>query len=364
VSVHRLELALGERSYPILVGPALLDGGPELAELVAGRQVAVVSNARVDALYGDRLRRAIAKASPAACITVRLEEGEQHKDWSSLNRVFDALLAAQFDRRCLIVALGGGVVGDTAGFAAATYQRGVDFIQVPTTLLAQVDSSVGGKTAINHPRGKNMVGAFHQPRLVLADTDTLASLPPRELSAGIAEMVKHGAIADPAYLALLERDMARLRAGDAPALARAVVRSCEIKAEVVGADERESGMRAILNFGHTFGHAIEAGAGYGQWLHGEAVGAGMVMAADLSSRLGLIDEGVVSRLRDAVAAAGLPVCGPAWPAEQYVSLMSVDKKASQGIPKFVLLEALGRAVVRSAPGDLVHQTLRACSAAQ
>ncbi len=364
MSVHRLELALGERSYPILVGPALLDGGPELAELVAGRQVAVVSNARVDALYGDRLRRAIAKASPAACITVRLEEGEQHKDWSSLNRVFDALLAAQFDRRCLIVALGGGVVGDTAGFAAATYQRGVDFIQVPTTLLAQVDSSVGGKTAINHPRGKNMVGAFHQPRLVLADTDTLASLPPRELSAGIAEMVKHGAIADPAYLALLERDMARLRAGDAPALARAVVRSCEIKAEVVGADERESGMRAILNFGHTFGHAIEAGAGYGQWLHGEAVGAGMVMAADLSSRLGLIDEGVVSRLRDAVAAAGLPVCGPAWPAEQYVSLMSVDKKASQGIPKFVLLEALGRAVVRSAPGDLVHQTLRACSAAQ
>ena len=364
MDVHRLELALGERSYPILVGPGLLDGGPELAGLAAGRQVAVVSNARVDALYGDRVRRALAAASHAACITVLLEEGEQHKDWSSLNRVFDALLAAQFDRRCLIVALGGGVVGDTAGFAAATYQRGVDFIQVPTTLLAQVDSSVGGKTAVNHPLGKNMIGAFHQPRLVLADTDTLASLPARELSAGIAEMLKHGAIADPAYLATLERDMRRLRAGDPQALAAAVVRSCEIKAEVVGADERESGMRAILNFGHTFGHAIEAGAGYGQWLHGEAVGTGMVMAADLSNRLGLIDAAVVSRLRDAVASAGLPVQGPGWPAEQYVSLMSVDKKASQGIPKFVLLEALGRAVVRSAPGELVHQTLHACSVAR
>ena len=363
MSVHRLEVALGERSYPILVGPGLLDGSTELAGLVAGRQVAIVTNARVDALYGDRLRRAVGLASPAASITIALEEGEQHKDWSSLNRVFDALLAAQFDRRCLIVALGGGVVGDTAGFAAATYQRGVDFVQVPTTLLAQVDSSVGGKTAINHPRGKNMIGAFHQPRLVLADTDTLASLPPRELSAGIAEMLKHGAIADPDYLAVLEAGMARLRVGDAAALAAAVVRSCEIKAGVVGADERESGLRAILNFGHTFGHAIEAGAGYGQWLHGEAVGTGMVMAADLSHRLGLIDATVPGRLRAAVAAAGLPVQGPGWPAERYVQLMSVDKKASQGIPKFVLLEALGRAVVRSAPAELVHQTLRACSAA-
>jgi len=363
MSVRRLEVALGERSYPILVGPGLLDGGTELAGLAAGRQVAVVTNARVDALYGGRLRQAIARSAPAACITIALEEGEQHKDWSSLNRVFDALLSAQFDRRCLIVALGGGVVGDTAGFAAATYQRGVDFVQVPTTLLAQVDSSVGGKTAVNHPLGKNMIGAFHQPRLVLADTDTLASLPARELSAGIAEMVKHGAIADPAYLASLEADMTRLRAGDADALARAVLRSCEIKAGVVGMDERESGLRAILNFGHTFGHAIEAGAGYGQWLHGEAVGAGMVMAADLSHRLGLIDTEVTARIRAAVAASGLPVEGPHWPAERYVELMSVDKKASQGIPKFVLLEALGRAVVRSAPADLVHQTLRACSAA-
>jgi 3-dehydroquinate synthase len=361
MSLHRLQVSLGERSYPILVGPGLVRGAPELAELAAGRQVAIVTNERVNSLYGGPLRRALSGAS--ACIAVMLDEGEQHKDWASLNRVFDALLTAQFDRRCLIVALGGGVVGDTAGFAAATYQRGVDFVQVPTTLLAQVDSSVGGKTAINHPRGKNMIGAFHQPRLVLADTDTLASLPPRELSAGIAEMLKHGAIADPAYLKALEDGMARLRAGDPAALAAAVLRSCEIKAQVVGADERESGLRAILNFGHTFGHAIEAGAGYGQWLHGEAVGAGMVMAADLSHRLGLVDAAVPARLRESVAAAGLPTQGPNWPAERYVELMSVDKKASQGIPKFVLLEALGRAVVRTAPADLVHQTLRACSAA-
>ena len=360
MSAHRLQVELGERSYPILVGAGQLDGVPELAQLAAGRQVAVVTNERVDALYGARLRSALGTA--AACITVRLEEGEQHKDWASLNRVFDALLAAQFDRRCLIVALGGGVVGDSAGFAAATYQRGVDFVQVPTTLLAQVDSSVGGKTAINHPRGKNMIGAFHQPRLVLADTDTLASLPARELSAGIAEMLKHGAIADPAYLGSLERDMQRLRAGDAEALALAVVRSCEIKAQVVGADERESGLRAILNFGHTFGHAIEAGAGYGQWLHGEAVGTGMVMAADLSHRLGLIDAEVTARVRASVAAAGLPVEGPGWSPERYVELMSVDKKASRGVPKFVLLESLGRAIVREAPLERVHETLRACVA--
>jgi shikimate kinase/3-dehydroquinate synthase len=358
--VHRLNLSLGERSYPILVGAKLIDGDPALEALAQGRQVAVVTNRRVDSLYGDRLRRALGACS--AQTTVLLPEGEEHKDWASLNLIFDALLAAHFDRRCLIVALGGGVIGDMAGFAAAVYQRGVDFVQVPTTLLAQVDSSVGGKTAINHPLGKNMIGAFHQPRLVVADTDTLATLPPRELSAGIAEMLKHGAIADPTYLLALERDMTRLRGGDGAALAAAVVRSCEIKAEVVSADERESGLRAILNFGHTFGHAIEAGAGYGQWLHGEAVGVGMMMAADLSHRLGLIGAEVPARLRQAVAAAGLPTAGPAWSPERYVELMSVDKKAQQGVPKFVLLEALGRAVVRNAPIESVHATLRACSA--
>ena len=361
MTVHTLELALGERSYPILVGPGLIDGHDALSALAADRQVAVVTNARVDALYGERLRRALGgKSRP---ITVQLPEGEEHKNWTSLNLIFDALLTAHFDRRCLIVALGGGVIGDMAGFAAATYQRGVDFVQVPTTLLAQVDSSVGGKTAINHPLGKNMIGAFHQPRLVLADTNTLASLPARELSAGIAEMLKHGAIADPAYLDSLEHDMGALRAGEPQALARAVLRSCEIKAQVVGADERESGLRAILNFGHTFGHAIEAGAGYGQWLHGEAVGAGMVMAADLSHRLGMIDAAVTRRLRSAIASAGLPVTGPAWPPERYLELMSVDKKAQQGVPKFVLLESLGRAVVQRAPAEAVRETLLACSQA-
>ncbi len=360
MTVHSLTVQLGDRSYPILVGPGLLDGHPMLEPLVRGRQVAVVTNERVEALYGARLRGALRGAS--AVITVALPEGEAHKNWVSLNLIFDALLAAQFDRRCLIVALGGGVVGDMAGFAAAAYQRGVDFVQVPTTLLAQVDSSVGGKTAINHPLGKNMIGAFHQPRLVLADTDALASLPARELSAGIAEMIKHGAIADPAYLGSLEQDMARLRAGDPDSLSRAVLRSCEIKASVVGSDERESGLRAILNFGHTFGHAIEAGAGYGQWLHGEAVGTGMVMAAELSARLGLVAGAVPERIRAAVAQAGLPLQGPAWPPERYVELMSVDKKARQGTPKFVLLEALGRAVVREAPVELVHEALLACSA--
>jgi 3-dehydroquinate synthase len=359
MTAHTLDLALGDRSYPIIIGPGVIRDNRALTDLVQGRQVAVVTNARVDGLYGQRLSGALEGAADA--LTVRLPEGEQHKDWNSLNLIFDALLASHFDRRCLIIALGGGVVGDMAGFAAATYQRGVDFVQVPTTLLAQVDSSVGGKTAINHPLGKNMIGAFHQPRLVLADTETLASLPPRELSAGLAEMLKHGAIADPRYLSALERDMAKLRSGDGEALAAAVLRSCEIKAQVVGADERESGLRAILNFGHTFGHAIEAGAGYGQWLHGEAVGAGMVMASDLSCRLGLIDAGVVTRIRESVAAAGLPVKGPAWPAERYIELMSVDKKARQGVPKFVLLDGLGRALLREAPVEAVKATLAHCS---
>lgn len=358
MSVQSLQVALDERSYPILIGPGLLAGHEALERLVTGRQVAVVTNARVQGLYGATLERALSSARTR--ITVELPEGESHKDWHSLNQVFDTLLGHQFDRRSLIIGLGGGVIGDMAGFAAAVYQRGIDFVQVPTTLLAQVDSSVGGKTAINHPLGKNMIGAFHQPRLVLADTEALTSLPAREISAGIAEMIKHGAIADPDYLATLERDMAALRAGDASRLARAVLRSCEIKAQVVGADERESGIRATLNFGHTFGHAIEAGAGYGQWLHGEAVGAGMVMAADLSHRLGLVPVEVRERIRAAVVRAGLPERGPAWPAERYLELMSVDKKANQGVPRFVVLESLGRASMREAPVELVRATLRDC----
>ena len=350
---------LGERSYPILIGADVLEDCAPLVELAAGRQVAVITNETVAPLHLHRLSRPLREA--AARIDVRLPDGESHKHWRTLDAVFDAMLAARFDRRALVVALGGGVVGDMAGFAAAVYQRGIDFVQVPTTLLAQVDSSVGGKTGINHPAGKNMIGAFHQPRLVVADVATLATLPPRELSAGLAEVLKHGAIADPAYLAAIEAAMPRLRALDAGALAEAVARSCEIKAEVVARDEREGGLRAILNFGHTFGHAIEAGLGYGEWLHGEAVGAGMVMAADLSSRLGMLPATDRDRLREAVVAAGLPSAGPRWPAARYVELMQVDKKAEQGTPRFVLLEALGRARLQRVADDALHATLDACT---
>lgn len=359
-ATRTLAVELGDRSYPIVIGEGLLARRDLLGPLVAGRSVAVVSNVTVAPLYAAPLRAAL-QADAAQVIEIVLPDGEAHKHWQTLNLVFDALLEHRFDRNSVLVALGGGVVGDMTGFAAAVYQRGIDFIQVPTTLLAQVDSSVGGKTGINHPLGKNMIGAFHQPRLVLADVGCLRSLPPRELSAGLAEVIKHGAIADPEYLAAVERDLPRLLALDGQALAEAVARSCEIKAGVVGQDERESGLRAILNFGHTFGHAIEAGLGYGEWLHGEAVGAGMVMAADLSRRLGLIDAGAAGRLDALIAAAGLPVRGPAWPAERYVELMSVDKKAERGTPKFVLLEALGRACVRRAPEDAVRATLAACS---
>lgn len=356
-----IEVALGDRSYPILIGSGLLAGGCEpLAALAAGRQVAVVTNDVVAPLYAAAVER-IVRPVAAQVITVALPDGEANKDWATLNRVFDRLLEARFDRQCLVVALGGGVVGDMAGFAAALYQRGVEFVQVPTTLLAQVDSSVGGKTAINHPLGKNMIGAFHQPRLVLIDVDTLRTLPQRELSAGLAEVVKHGAIADVDYLAQVEADIDRLRARDSEALARAVAGSCRIKARVVAQDEREAGLRAILNFGHTFGHAIEAGLGYGQWLHGEAVGCGMAMASDLSCRLGLLERAQAERIVAAVRRAGLPVRGPAWAPERYLSLMEVDKKAEQGIPKFVLLEGLARPVVRRVPAGPLADTLTACS---
>jgi 3-dehydroquinate synthase len=359
MAVHELRVSLGERSYPLVIGAGVLAGSEALARLAQDRQVAVVSNDTVGELYEARLATSLAGA--AARVSIRLPDGEEYKNWASLDRVFDRLLQERFDRQCLLVALGGGVIGDLTGFAAAIYQRGVDFVQVPTTLLAQVDSSVGGKTGINHPLGKNMIGAFHQPKLVLADVETLRTLPPRELSAGLAEMIKHGAIADPDYLARLERDLPALRACDSLALAAAVLRSCEIKAAVVAADEREAGVRATLNFGHTFGHAIEAGLGYGRWLHGEAVGAGMVMAADLSRRLGMLDAGAAGRLRDTIGAAGLPVRGPAWAPERYVELMGVDKKAQQGTPRFVLLEGLGKATLQRVPEAPLRETLLACT---
>ena len=359
--MREVRLDLGARSYTIAIGEGALHRRDLLAPVVAGRSVAIVTNETVGPLYAARMRSSL-EGDAAQVIEVVLPDGEAHKTWPTLNLVFDALLANRFDRNSVIVALGGGVVGDIAGFAAATYQRGIDFIQAPTTLLAQVDSSVGGKTGINHPLGKNMVGAFHQPRLVLADVGCLRTLPAREVSAGLAEIIKHGAIADSGYLAAVERQLEAIRAGDAAALADAVAGSCEIKARVVAADEREAGLRAILNFGHTFGHAIEAGMGYGEWLHGEAVGAGMVMAADLSWRLGMIGDADLDRLAEAIAAAGLPVRGPAWSAERYLELMSVDKKAERGTPKFVLLEELGRACVQRAPDDAVRATLAARSA--
>jgi 3-dehydroquinate synthase len=357
--MRELKVALGERTYPILIGSGLLARCEPLARLAEGRMVAIVTDTNVGPRYAGAVRASLGGA--AALIDVVLPAGEVHKGWNALNRIFDALLEARFDRGALIVAVGGGVVGDMAGFAAAVYQRGIDFVQVPTTLLAQVDSSVGGKTGINHPLGKNMIGAFHQPRLVVVDVDTLRTLPPRELSAGLAEVIKHGAIADAAYFDEVARDLPALRAHEPGALAAAVARSCEIKASVVERDEREGGLRAILNFGHTFGHAIEAGMGYGEWLHGEAVGAGMVMAADLSQRLGLVDAAVSDRVREVVAAAGLPVRGPAWPVERYVALMSGDKKAERGTPRFVLLERLGAARMQKVSEAPLAATLAACT---
>ena len=313
-------------------------------------------------LYLERVARALSQGG-ATATPIIVEDGEQAKDWRTLERVFDALLAARCGRDTVIVALGGGVVGDLAGFAAAVYLRGVPFIQVPTTLLAQVDSSVGGKTAINPPRGKNMVGAFHQPLAVISDTATLGSLPERELRAGLAEVIKHALILDQGLVDWLDENLGALLAREPRALAHAVRRSCELKAQVVAADERETGLRAILNFGHTFGHAIEAGLGYGEWLHGEAVAAGMVMAAELSVRVGLLARADAARVRALLGRAGLPVAGPALSPERILELMQVDKKAAAGRVRFVLLRAIGAAEVRGDIDDkAVRETIAACNA--
>ena len=360
--MQQVTVELGDRSYPVQVGAGLLARNTALLELAEGRSVAVITDTVVDRLFGDVLAAGL-QAVAHRLIRIVLPPGEGTKSWESMNRVFDNLLESRFDRNSLIVALGGGVIGDLAGFAAATYQRGIDFVQLPTTLLAQVDSSVGGKTAINHPRGKNMIGAFHQPRLVIADTETLASLPSRELAAGLAEVIKHGAIADAGYLDSVAGKMPELLAHDPVALADAVVASIRIKAEVVARDERESGARALLNFGHTFGHAIEAGAGYGKWLHGEAVGTGMVMATDLSVRLGYLGADDLARMKSVIGDAGLPLQGPPWPLERYLSYMSIDKKASQGVPKFVVLRRIGEAQVQKVDSELVAAAIAAHVAA-
>ncbi len=357
---QRVGIELGERSYAILIGSGLIDDESSFDGLPAAADALVVSNETVAPLYAARLEVQLARRHRRV-LTLALPDGEVYKDWPTLNRIFDRLLEAGCDRKTVLYALGGGVVGDITGFAAACYMRGVPFVQVPTTLLAQVDSSVGGKTAINHPLGKNMIGAFHQPARVVCDLALLDSLPRRELAAGLAEVIKYGPIADPPFLDWIEERLDALLGRDRAALAFAVRRSCEIKAQVVGVDERESGLRAILNFGHTFGHAIEAGLGFGEWLHGEAVACGMVLAAELSARLGLADAALVTRLRRLLQRAGLPVVAPRWPLERWSTLMRVDKKAEAGAVRFVLIDGIGRAVVRTADDAEVGAAIAAHS---
>lgn len=352
-------IALGDRSYSIVIGSELLGKPDSFAGLPRAAAALIVTNSMVAPLYQADLVHALG-AHYAKVHCVVLPDGEQYKTWETLNLIFDCLLQHGCDRNTVLFALGGGVIGDMTGFAAASYMRGVPFVQVPTTLLAQVDSSVGGKTAINHPLGKNMIGAFYQPAKVICDLNTLATLPTRELSAGLAEVIKYGPITDMTFLDWIEGNLDALLARDRIALAYAVKRSCEIKAAVVGADERESGLRAILNFGHTFGHAIEAGMGYGAWLHGEAVGCGMVMAAHLSQRLGLIDTGFVQRLTTLIARAGLPTVAPQLGVERYMALMRVDKKAEGGQIKFVVIDKPGSAVMQKAPDALVAEVITAC----
>ncbi|OFE13643.1 3-dehydroquinate synthase [Pseudohongiella acticola] len=356
-----VDVDLGERSYPIFIGPGLLSQPGILSPYIRGGRVLVVTNEVVAPLHLDALQATLADASDRQVDVLVLPDGEHTKTLSTLQLIYDELLSKRHERSTTLIALGGGVTGDITGFAAATYQRGVDFIQVPTTLLSQVDSSVGGKTGVNHPLGKNMIGAFYQPRCVLADITVLSTLPVRELQAGLAEVIKYGLLGNHDFLLWLEQHIDALLAGDADLLAQAVKICCDEKARIVAADEREGGMRALLNLGHTFGHAIEAAMGYGNWLHGEAVATGMVMAADLSWRLGWISADDASRARDLVARAGLPVCPPPeMTADQFMSLMSVDKKVQAGKVRFILLRGLGDAVVESdIDPDLLRQTLSA-----
>jgi 3-dehydroquinate synthase len=356
--MESLSVALGSRSYPIHVGAGLIGRAELYQPHRGGGGVAVVTNAVVAPLYLKAV-----KSAAGAVTEIIIPDGEQAKGWQGVEQVVDALLKARLGRDGLVIALGGGVIGDLAGFAAAVYQRGVPLVQVPTTLLAQVDSSVGGKTAINHALGKNMIGAFHQPRAVIADIATLDTLPDRELRSGLAEVIKHGLALDAPFVAWLESNIEDLLKRDPAALTYAVRRSCELKARIVGEDERESGKRALLNFGHTFGHAIEAGTGYGSWLHGEAVAAGMVMASELSFLMGHLKKTDVGRVRDLLKRAGLPVRGPALAPERLLELMALDKKAAKGRTRFVLLEGVGRAAL-SAEADAAKVRAAIVAAAQ
>jgi 3-dehydroquinate synthase len=358
--VSKVSISLAERSYDIAIGAGLLADPATYVGLPKANTAMIVTNSIVAPIYAAQLKGALASQYQRV-LQVTLPDGEAFKDWQTLNLIFDALLTNGCDRKTVLFALGGGVVGDMTGFAAASYMRGVPFVQVPTTLLSQVDSSVGGKTAINHPIGKNMIGAFYQPSLVVTDISTLSTLPARELSAGLAEVIKHGIMADWAYFEWLEANMDKLLQGDVTAMAYAVRVSCEIKARVVSLDEREgsSGIRATLNFGHTFGHAIEAGLGFGVWLHGEAVACGMVMAARLSQGLGLVDAAFVERVTKLLIRAGLPVAGPeSITPDEYIHHMSVDKKAEGGQIKFVVIDKPGHAKVQAAPTDLIIAALK------
>lgn len=355
-AIQQLRIELGDRSYPILIGPALLSNSALLAAHVTANDILIVTNTVVAPLYLQTLKAAL---SGKRIVELVLPDGEHTKTFTTLSTVFDAMVNARLNRDAAVIALGGGVVGDMAGFAAACYQRGVDFYQLPTTLLSQVDSSVGGKTAVNHPGGKNLIGAFYQPRCVIADTSVLATLPDRELHAGLAEVIKYGLIRDPAFFMWLEENIDKLLARNSQALTYAIKRSCEVKAEVVGIDEHENGLRAILNLGHTFGHAIENALGYGEWLHGEAVAAGMVLAADMSLRLGWFSNDDLQRTITLLTRAGLPVKAPAIGVEKAIELIGMDKKVKGGRLRLVLLKKLGEAVITADyPPEALQATLQ------
>lgn len=357
--LHTLNVDLGDRSYPIFIGQNLLDNHALITDSIKGNSALIVSNTTVAPLYLEKVEASL-NSQNIRFDKVILDDGEQYKNLQSIELIIDTLLCQRHDRKTTLIALGGGVVGDITGFAAAIYQRGVNFIQIPTTLLSQVDSSVGGKTGVNHPAGKNMIGAFYQPQCVIADTCTLDTLPPRELSAGMAEVIKYGLIHDASFFSWLEQNVGNLMSRDYQQLSQAILVSCQTKADIVAIDEKESGIRAILNLGHTFGHAIESAMGYGNWLHGEAVAAGMVMAVDLSQRHGWIDTAVKQRTINLLQKSGLPILPPEEiTIEQYMDIMAIDKKVDRGIIKFVLLTDLGKAIVTSEydPG-LLKQTLQ------
>lgn len=357
-----VDVDLGDRSYPIYIGSGILDQPNLLQRHIHGKRVLVVTNSTVAPIYLDKVTDALTRGNPNVSVeSVILPDGENYKDMDTLMKVFDKAIESRLDRRSTFVALGGGVIGDMCGYAAASFLRGVNFIQIPTTVMAQVDSSVGGKTGINHRLGKNLIGAFYQPQCVLIDTDTLNTLPDRELASGFAEVIKYGLIRDAEFFEWQEKNMDKLMARDPSALAYAIKRSCENKAEVVSLDEKEGGVRATLNLGHTFGHAIETGVGYGQWLHGEAVAAGMVMAVDMSYRLGWIDDSIVKRVLNILKQAKLPTAPPeTMTVETFKSVMAVDKKVADGLLRLILLKGpLGNCVFtgdydRKALDDTLH----------